>query len=63
MLNKVALITGCSSGIGLATAVSCLKGGGRVFAGLRKPGVQADKVRDAAKAAGLSPDLQVGSSW
>lgn len=56
MLNKAVLISGCSSGIGLSTALTCLKRGGLVFAGLRNPAKQSAKLVAAAKADGLSLD-------
>jgi NAD(P)-dependent dehydrogenase (short-subunit alcohol dehydrogenase family) len=56
LVNKVVLVTGCSSGIGLATAVACLKRGARVFAGVRRPHDQSSALTAAAAAAGVSTD-------
>ena len=47
MTDKVALVTGTSTGIGLATAVHLAGNGFHVFAGMRNPD-KADALRDAA---------------
>ena len=56
MLNKVVLISGCSSGIGRSTALAALKKGARVFAGLRNPTQQSAQLLSAAESAGLSTE-------
>ena len=56
MFGKVVVISGCSSGIGLATAVTCLKRGARVFAGLRVPARQSAALKAAATAQAVSDE-------
>jgi NAD(P)-dependent dehydrogenase (short-subunit alcohol dehydrogenase family) len=61
--RPVVLVTGCSSGIGRATAVHFARKGWRVFASMRNPG-RAGDLRDAAAAAGwalTTPALDVAS--
>lgn len=53
MSSKVVLITGTSSGIGLAAAVAAARAGWRVVATLRDTG-RADALRGAAAEAGWS---------
>ncbi|WP_431218142.1 SDR family NAD(P)-dependent oxidoreductase [Leifsonia xyli] len=57
MSERILLITGTSSGIGLATAVAAAHQGFRVVATLRDPG-RAAALREAAAAAGVELDLQ-----
>ncbi|MFD4583135.1 SDR family NAD(P)-dependent oxidoreductase [Streptomyces sp. NPDC058434] len=54
---KVVLITGTSSGIGLAAAVAAAKAGWRTVATLRDPG-RADALRKAAAEAGVELDVR-----
>ncbi|TAM69528.1 MAG: SDR family NAD(P)-dependent oxidoreductase [Microbacteriaceae bacterium] len=61
MSASVVLITGTSSGIGLATAVAVARAGHRVIATLRNPHndhQKADALRAAASAAGVSIDIR-----
>jgi NAD(P)-dependent dehydrogenase (short-subunit alcohol dehydrogenase family) len=51
--RRTVLVTGCSSGIGLATAVAVARRGHRVFATMRDPG-RADALGRAAEAAGVA---------
>jgi NAD(P)-dependent dehydrogenase (short-subunit alcohol dehydrogenase family) len=55
-LMAVVLITGCSSGIGLATALAFAQRGDRVFATMRNP-AKAGPLRDAAQAAGVAVEI------
>ncbi|MFF1789632.1 SDR family NAD(P)-dependent oxidoreductase [Kitasatospora sp. NPDC058243] len=55
--GKVLLITGTSSGIGLATAVAAARAGYRTVATLREPG-RAGELRRAAEAAGVTVDVR-----
>jgi NAD(P)-dependent dehydrogenase (short-subunit alcohol dehydrogenase family) len=50
------LITGCSSGIGLETALAFARRGDRTYASVRNP-AKADRLRDRARAEGL--DIEV----
>lgn len=59
MPSKVVLITGTSSGIGLATAVATAKAGWRTVATLRDTG-RAEELRKAAADAGSS---STSGSW
>ncbi|MQA07894.1 MAG: SDR family NAD(P)-dependent oxidoreductase [Pseudonocardiaceae bacterium] len=52
-MKPAALVTGCSSGIGLRTAVTLARDGYRVHAGVRSP-ERADTLRDAAAGLDLS---------
>lgn len=58
MSEKIAVITGTSSGIGLLTAVELAKGGFRVVASMRDLG-RRDRLDQAASAAGVSSQLDV----
>lgn len=55
--ERVALITGTSSGIGLAAAVQAAQAGFRTVATLRDP-ARAGKLREAAAAAGVELDIR-----
>ena len=55
--ERVALITGTSSGIGLAAAVQAARAGFRTVATLRDP-ARAGKLREAAAAAGVELDIR-----
>lgn len=55
--TRVALITGTSSGIGLATAVALAEDGWKTIATLRAPG-RATALREAADTAGLDIDIR-----
>ncbi|MFE7773669.1 SDR family oxidoreductase [Streptomyces sp. NPDC057445] len=55
--SKVVLITGTSSGIGLAAAVAAAKAGWHTVATLRDPG-RADALRKAAAEAGVELDIR-----
>ncbi|MGP4000141.1 SDR family NAD(P)-dependent oxidoreductase [Streptomyces sp. 8N706] len=57
MPSPVVLITGTSSGIGLAAAVAIAQTGRRTVATLRDPG-RADALRKAAEAAGVELDIR-----
>ncbi|QIS09660.1 SDR family oxidoreductase [Nocardia arthritidis] len=57
MSGKIVLITGTSSGIGLATAVAAAQRGWRVIATMRDTG-KAGALRDAAAQAGVSVEVQ-----
>ncbi|WP_328680641.1 SDR family oxidoreductase [Streptomyces sp. NBC_00322] len=57
MPSKVVLITGTSSGIGLATAVATAKAGWRTVATLRDTG-RAEELRKAAADAGVELDIR-----
>ncbi|MBZ0267791.1 SDR family NAD(P)-dependent oxidoreductase, partial [bacterium] len=57
MSEKVALITGCSSGFGLLAAVDFAKAGFRVVATMRNVAKQ-DRLLAAAKEAGVDVDVQ-----
>lgn len=57
MSSKVVLITGTSSGIGLAAAVAAARAGWRVVATLRDTG-RADALRGAAAEAGVELDVR-----
>ncbi|WP_260634769.1 SDR family oxidoreductase [Streptomyces angustmyceticus] len=57
MSSKVVLITGTSSGIGLAAAVAAARAGWQVVATLRDPG-RADALRAAAAEAGVELDVR-----
>ncbi|WP_051399842.1 SDR family NAD(P)-dependent oxidoreductase [Haloechinothrix halophila] len=52
-MKPTALVTGCSTGIGLHTALTLARNGYRVFAGVRAP-ERADELRDAAAGLELS---------
>jgi NAD(P)-dependent dehydrogenase (short-subunit alcohol dehydrogenase family) len=52
----VVLITGCSSGIGLETALAFARRGDRVYASMRNP-AKADRLHDKATTQGLNIDL------
>lgn len=56
-MSRVVLITGCSSGIGLATAIRAAQAGWTTIATLRDPG-RADPLRQAAGAAGVTLDVR-----
>ena len=58
MPNKVALVTGCSTGVGLHTAIRLAEAGFTVVATMRNPGKQQALLDEAAKA-GVS--LEVGA--
>ncbi|RSM49530.1 SDR family NAD(P)-dependent oxidoreductase [Amycolatopsis balhimycina DSM 5908] len=55
--DRVALITGTSTGIGLATAVQAARAGFRTVATLRNP-ARADRLRKAAADAGVELDIR-----
>ncbi|MFF8771862.1 SDR family NAD(P)-dependent oxidoreductase [Kitasatospora sp. NPDC015120] len=55
--HDVLLITGCSSGIGLATAVAAARAGFTTVATLRDP-ARADALRTAAEQAGVTLDVR-----
>src|SRR5881398_1663106 len=55
--DRVALITGTSTGIGLATAVQAARAGFRTVATLRDP-ARADRLRKAAADAGVELDVR-----
>ncbi|MFI9271413.1 SDR family NAD(P)-dependent oxidoreductase [Kitasatospora sp. NPDC052896] len=55
--NKVVLITGTSSGIGLATAIAAARAGFRTVATLRDP-ARAGALREAAAEAGVELDVR-----
>lgn len=57
MSRKILLLTGTSSGIGLATAVAAAQAGWQTVATLRTPG-RADKLRAAADEAGVTLDIR-----
>jgi NAD(P)-dependent dehydrogenase (short-subunit alcohol dehydrogenase family) len=57
MSSKVVLITGTSSGLGLAAAVGAARSGWRTVATLRDPG-RADALRTAAVDAGVELDIR-----
>jgi NAD(P)-dependent dehydrogenase (short-subunit alcohol dehydrogenase family) len=57
MSPKVVLITGTSSGIGLAAAVSAAEAGWRTVATLRDP-ARADALHEAAETAGVELDIR-----
>lgn len=57
MINRIVLVTGTSSGIGLATAVAIAKGGDHVVATLRNP-AGATALRAAAEASGVTLDIR-----
>ena len=54
---NVVLVTGCSSGIGLATATAFAARGNRVYAGFRRRGGDRELVHAAANCANLIPVL------
>ena len=56
--EKTVLITGTSSGIGLATAVAAAQAGWNTVATMRDPG-KADRLRQAAAEAGVADRIQV----
>jgi NAD(P)-dependent dehydrogenase (short-subunit alcohol dehydrogenase family) len=58
MPSKTVLITGTSSGIGLATAVAAARSGWRVIATMRET-AKADGLRAAAEQAGVSANIEV----
>ena len=58
MPEKVALITGCSSGFGLLTAIELAKAGFRVVATMRNLG-RREHLDQAAAAAGVAPRIDV----
>jgi NAD(P)-dependent dehydrogenase (short-subunit alcohol dehydrogenase family) len=58
MSDKIAVITGTSSGIGLLTAVELAKGGFRVVASMREP-TRREHLDQAAAAAGVASQLDV----
>ena len=53
-MSKIVIVTGCSSGIGLATAIEFAKNGDTVFAGLRDL-----SKKDALEAAALKENVKV----
>ena len=53
-MSGIALVTGCSSGIGLATAIEFAKNGYTVYAGLRKL-----VKKDALEATALKENVKV----
>src|SRR5262245_62108389 len=55
-MARIAVVTGTSSGIGLATSLELARNGYRVFAGLRNP-AKAGPVRDAAAKEGLPVEV------
>src|SRR5687768_9359117 len=60
----IVLITGCSSGIGLASARRFARAGFRVYASMRRPAEQGAALREEAAAAGWNlrtPALDVTS--
>lgn len=56
MESQVVLISGCSSGFGLLTAVAAARAGHRVFATLRDP-ARGGPLEEAARAAGVSLEV------
>jgi len=58
MAEKIALVTGSSSGIGLLTAVELAKDGFRVVASMRDLGRRA-RLEEAARAAGMTERIEV----
>jgi len=58
MNERVAMITGCSSGIGLLTAVEMARGGWKVVATMRNP-AGSGRLVDAAKEAGVAEKIDV----
>ncbi len=54
MTDRVALVSGCSSGIGKATALTFARAGYRVYAGVRSPSAKA-LLADAAAGTGIRP--------
>ena len=56
-MSKLALITGCSSGVGLATAVELARGGWRVVATMRNLAKRA-ALDESAAAAGVSVEVR-----
>ncbi len=59
MPDKIALVTGCSSGIGLLTSIELAKNGFRVVATMRDLG-RRQRLDNAAGAAGVAAQLQIG---
>ena len=57
MTDRTILITGTSSGIGLATAIACARDGFATVATMRDPG-RADALRAAAEHAGVEVDVR-----
>ncbi|MEV4612412.1 SDR family NAD(P)-dependent oxidoreductase [Kitasatospora sp. NPDC049258] len=55
--HGIVLITGCSSGIGLATAVAAARAGFTTVATMREPG-RARPLREAAQRAGVTVDVR-----
>jgi NAD(P)-dependent dehydrogenase (short-subunit alcohol dehydrogenase family) len=60
MPDKIALVTGCSSGIGLLTSIELAKNGFRVVATMRDLG-RRQRLDTAAAAAGVAAKLAVGA--
>jgi NAD(P)-dependent dehydrogenase (short-subunit alcohol dehydrogenase family) len=58
MADKVALITGCSSGFGLLTSIELAKGGFRVVATMRDLG-RRERLEQAAAAAGVAAQVDI----
>jgi NAD(P)-dependent dehydrogenase (short-subunit alcohol dehydrogenase family) len=58
MTDQTVLITGTSSGIGLAAAVAAADAGWRMIATMRDPS-RSEALRDAATAAGVAEQIEV----
>src|ERR1700736_3493195 len=60
MPDKIALVTGCSSGIGLLTSIELAKNGFRVVATMRDLS-RRGRLDTAAAAAGVTAKLEIGA--
>jgi len=58
MTDKIALVTGCSSGFGLLTSIELAKAGFRVVATMRDPG-RRERLGQTAAAAGVAASLDI----